>query len=145
MSHGLFYRSPLLRFCALIVLIPLLSMGGSESSQNASKYLHLCSEDERRSYRFETTWGWVINDKMYILEWSNPFSPSVVLSVKRWISKSYSHCWKGFKYTKDAGKPKNLWNPGADWPAVHSGEVQNGRPSSGRWPGWFIIKEKVSD
>ncbi len=27
-------------------------------------------------------------------------SPSVVLNVKRWISKSYSHCWKGFKYTK---------------------------------------------
>ncbi len=29
-------------------------------------------------------------------------SPSVVVSVKRWISKSYSHCWKGFKYAKDA-------------------------------------------
>ncbi len=25
-------------------------------------------------------------------------SPSMVLSVKRWMSKSYSHCWKGFKY-----------------------------------------------
>ncbi len=31
------------------------------------------------------------------LNWT---SPSVVLSVKRWISKSYNHCWKGFKYTK---------------------------------------------
>jgi len=37
-------------------------------------------------------------------------SPSVVLSVKRWISKSYSHCWKGFKYTNNAGNPKNLWD-----------------------------------
>ncbi len=27
-------------------------------------------------------------------------SPPVILCVKRWISKSYSHCWKGFKYTK---------------------------------------------
>ncbi|XP_026057171.1 apoptosis regulator Bcl-2-like isoform X1 [Carassius auratus] len=35
-------------------------------------------------------------------------SPSTVLSVKRWISKSYSHCWKGFEYAKDAGKLKNL-------------------------------------
>ena len=35
-------------------------------------------------------------------------SPSVVLSVKRWISKSYSHFWKGFKYAEDAGKPKNV-------------------------------------
>ncbi len=24
------------------------------------KYLNMCSEDERRSYGFETTWGWVI-------------------------------------------------------------------------------------
>ncbi len=29
--------------------------------------------------------------------------------------------------------------------AGRSGEVQNGRPSSGRRPGRFIIKEKVSD
>ncbi len=35
-------------------------------------------------------------------------SPSIALSVKRWISKSYSHCWKGFKYAEDAGKPKNM-------------------------------------
>jgi len=28
--------------------------------------------------------------------------------MKRWISKSYSQCCKGFKYAKDAGKPKNL-------------------------------------
>ncbi len=35
-------------------------------------------------------------------------SPPIVLHVKRWISKSYSHCWKGFKYAEDAGKPKNV-------------------------------------
>lgn len=34
-----------------------------------------------------------------------------VLSVKRWISKSSSHCWKGFKYAEDAEKPKNELNP----------------------------------
>ncbi len=32
----------------------------------------------------------------------------IMLSVKIWISKSYSHCWKKFKYSKDAGKLKNL-------------------------------------
>ncbi len=36
------------------------------------KYLHLCSKDERRSYRFGTTWGWVINDRIFILGWTNP-------------------------------------------------------------------------
>ncbi len=46
--------------------------GGSESSQNASKNLNLCSEDERRSYGFGMTWGWVINDIIFILGWSNP-------------------------------------------------------------------------
>ncbi len=27
------------------------------------KYLNLCSEDERRSYEFGATWGWVIHDR----------------------------------------------------------------------------------
>ncbi len=44
----------LLRLWTWIVLIPLLS------------------EDERRSYGFGTTWGWVINDNIFILGWSNP-------------------------------------------------------------------------
>ncbi len=30
------------------------------------KYLNLCSEDERRSYGFGTTWGWVINEVIII-------------------------------------------------------------------------------
>ncbi len=33
---------------------------------------------------------------------------SIALSVKRWISKLYNHCWKGFIYAEDAGKPKNV-------------------------------------
>ncbi len=37
------------------------------------QYLNLCSEDERRSYRFGTTWGWVINDRIFIFGWTiNP-------------------------------------------------------------------------
>ncbi len=35
-------------------------------------------------------------------------SPSIALSVKRWILKSYSHCWRGFRYALDAGPPKNV-------------------------------------
>jgi len=33
---------------------------------------------------------------------------SLVPSVNRWISKSYKHFWKGFKYAKYAGKLKNF-------------------------------------
>ncbi len=35
-------------------------------------------------------------------------SPLIVLHVKRWISKSYSHCWKGFKYEENVRKTKNV-------------------------------------
>jgi len=30
-----------------------------QSSNRSSKYLALCSAEERNSYRFATTWGWV--------------------------------------------------------------------------------------
>ncbi len=39
-------------------------------------------------------------------------SPQFVLHVKRWISESYSHCWKGLKYAKDAGKTKECAGAG---------------------------------
>ncbi len=38
------------------------------------KYLKLYSEDERSFYEFGTTWGYVINDKIFILGWSIPLS-----------------------------------------------------------------------
>ncbi len=46
-----------------------------------------------------------LNACSFLLEHQWAFEPSVIvayesLSVKRWISKSFSHCWKGFKYTK---------------------------------------------
>ncbi len=34
--------------------------------------LNLCCEDEWRSYRFGTTWGWVINDRIFIFGRTNP-------------------------------------------------------------------------
>ncbi len=41
------------------------------------KYLNLCSEDEQRSYGFGTTWGWVINDRIFIFGWTIPLTSSV--------------------------------------------------------------------
>ncbi len=49
-------------------------MGGSESSRMHQKYLNLCSEDERRSYMLGTTWGWVINDRIFIFGWTIPLT-----------------------------------------------------------------------
>ncbi len=56
--------------------------GGPESSR---KYLNLCSEDERRSCRFGTTWGRVIND--IIFGWTIPLSPK----TQRFITTSRNY------------------------------------------------------
>ncbi len=59
----------------LDVSVVLLSMQGQKALGFHQKYLHLCSEDERRSYRFGTTWGWEINDRIFIFGWTNPLRP----------------------------------------------------------------------
>ncbi len=66
MSHGQFYR------CIYYISVVLLSKQGQIALRFHQIYLHLCSEDERRSYGFGTTWGWVINDIIFILGWTNP-------------------------------------------------------------------------
>ncbi len=43
--------------------------GGLKALGFNQKYLHLCSEDERRFLGFGTTWGWVINDNFHF--WVN--------------------------------------------------------------------------
>ncbi len=40
--------------------------------QLSSKYLLLCSAEERNSHRFGTNLGWVNDDRMYIFVWNNP-------------------------------------------------------------------------
>ncbi len=38
----------------------------------SSKYLPLCSAEQRHSYRFGTTWGWVNDDRIFIFGWTSP-------------------------------------------------------------------------
>ncbi len=64
----------LLRFWALIVVGPLLCMGGQKALGFHQKYLNLCSKYKQRSYGFGMTWGWVINDRNFIFGWSIPLS-----------------------------------------------------------------------
>ncbi len=45
---------------------------GQRALRFKQKCLNLCSEDERRSYGFGTTWGWVINDRIFIFGWTIP-------------------------------------------------------------------------
>ncbi len=58
---------------------------GSESSRIHQKYLNLCSEDEQRSYKFGTTWGWVIHDRTFILGW--------IISLMRYRPRHVSFNW----------------------------------------------------
>ncbi len=68
-----FLTMSLLPFWALNFSVVLLSMESQKSLWFHPKYLNLYSEDER-SYRFGTTWGWVINDRIFIFEWTNPLT-----------------------------------------------------------------------
>ncbi len=87
----------LLHFWALNVVVPLLSIEGQKALWFHQKYLSLCSENERR---FGTTWGWVINDRTFILGWTIPLnwnmdtdsflSKSVFLST--WMHPPYTSC-----------------------------------------------------
>ncbi len=60
----------LLPFWYLNVSVPLLSMQCQKALGFHQKYLNLCSEDERRFYGFGTTWGWVINNIIFIFGWT---------------------------------------------------------------------------
>ncbi len=39
---------------------------------HSSEYLPLCSAEQRNSYRFGTTWGWVNADRIFIFGWTIP-------------------------------------------------------------------------
>ncbi len=60
----------LLPFWALNMVVVLLSMQGQKALGFHQNYLNLCFRDEWRSYGFGTTWGWVINDIIFIFGWT---------------------------------------------------------------------------
>ncbi len=42
---------------------------------HSSEYLPLCLVEQRHSYRFGTTWGWVNDDRIFIFGWTIPLRP----------------------------------------------------------------------
>ncbi len=67
------YFIDVISFWALNVVVALLSMSQKFLGYH-QKYLNLCSKDERRYNGFETTWGWVINDRIFIFVWNIPLN-----------------------------------------------------------------------
>ncbi len=89
--HMDYFNDVLTTFLGLQRVSFLAVYGGSESSRFLQKYLNLCSEDEWKSYRFGTTWGWVINDWIFICEWTIPLKLHI-LSKCMYIPTSKAFC-----------------------------------------------------
>ncbi len=71
-------------FWALIVSLP--SMEGQRALRMHQKYLDLCFEDERKSYGFGMTWGWVIHDRIFIFGWTIPLNEYLTAEKNRQIN-----------------------------------------------------------
>ncbi len=71
MVHGLFYQCPYYVSGSGNISVAFPSMQGQRALRFHQKYLNLCSEDEQRTYGFGTTWGWIIDDRIFILWWTN--------------------------------------------------------------------------
>ncbi len=74
MSHGLFYRCPCFVSRTGNITVALPSMQDLRALRFNQKCLNLCSNNERKSYGFGTTWGWVIKDRIFIFGWTNPLN-----------------------------------------------------------------------
>ncbi len=59
------------------IFFPTMEVNGAPEQPGyklSSKYLPLCSAEQRNSYRFGTTWGWVNDDRIFIFGWTIPLS-----------------------------------------------------------------------
>ncbi len=69
----------------IVFFFPTMEVNGAPKQPDyklSSEYLPLCSAEQRHSYRFGTTWGWVNDDRIFIFVWTIPLgqgSPSLVL------------------------------------------------------------------
>ncbi len=60
----------LLPFWVLNMVVVFLFLEGQKALRFNKKYLNLCFKDERMSYKFGMTWGWITNENICILGWS---------------------------------------------------------------------------
>ncbi len=64
------------------IFFPTMEVNGAPKQPDyklSSKYLPLCSAEQRHSYRFGTTWGWVNDDRIFIFGWTiHPNYPNYI-------------------------------------------------------------------
>ncbi len=59
------------------IFFPTMEVNGAPKQPDyklSSKYLPLCSTEQRNSYRFGSTWGWVNDYRIFIFGWTIPLS-----------------------------------------------------------------------
>ncbi len=54
---------------------------------HSSEYLPLCSVEQRHSYRFGTTWGWVNDDRIFIFGWTIPLSTQMYQNLVSMVAE----------------------------------------------------------
>ncbi len=60
---------------SIVFFFPTMEVNGAPKQLGyklSSKYLPLCSAEQRNSYRFGTTRGWVNDDRIFIFGWTIP-------------------------------------------------------------------------
>ncbi len=95
------------------VSVTLLSMEGQKALEFHQKYLHLCSEDERRSYCFRIAWGWEINDNVDF--WVNyPLSVQIVFgAIASHLCRHCFHLSHDWTYSLNLGEQTMAMDSGS--------------------------------
>ncbi len=67
------------------IFFPTMEVNGAPKQPGyklSSKYLPLCLAEQRNSYRFGTTWGWVNDDRIFIFGWTIPLT---LIKISFWF------------------------------------------------------------
>ncbi len=75
------------------IYFPSIEVNGAPKQPGyklSSKYFPLCSAEQRHSYRFGITWGWVNDDRIFIFGWTIPLMPSLHCVIFKVVG---SHCF----------------------------------------------------
>ncbi len=70
---------------SIVIFFPIMEVNGAPKQPGyklSSEYLPLCSAEQRNSYRFGTTWGWVNDDRIFIFGWIIPLRSACLLPHK---------------------------------------------------------------